>query len=220
MIAAIRALDAPIRAKAGFPRRTEARLSTGTSKGPNTKVDWADLIGRVASAGDREAFKRLFEHFAPRIKGLMLKAGCSSDEAEEIAQNTLIAVWRKAGQFDPATAGAAAWIFTIARNLRIDSFRHESRPQIDPDDPALVPAPAPTPDTTLHERLDGARIRAAMAGLPPEQREVVRLSFFEHDSHAAMAARLGVPLGTIKSRLRLAFQRMRVVLADLEGARP
>src|SRR3954452_15565909 len=123
MIAAIRALDAPFRAKAGFPRRIEARLSTGANKGTNTKVDWADLIGRVASAGDPEAFKRLFEHFAPRIKGLMLKAGCSSDEAEEIAQSALIAVWRKANQFDPASAGAAAWIYTIARNLRIDLFR-------------------------------------------------------------------------------------------------
>jgi RNA polymerase sigma-70 factor (ECF subfamily) len=90
-------------------------------------VEWADLIGRVASRGDREAFKSLFEHFAPRIKGFMLKAGCSADEAEEIAQNTLIAVWRKAGQFDPDSTGAAAWIFTIARNLRIDSLRRTAR---------------------------------------------------------------------------------------------
>ncbi len=127
MIAAIRALDAPIRAKRGFPRRIDARLSTRASKGPKATVDWADLIGRIASTGDREAFKCVFEHFAPRIKGLMLKGGCSSDEAEEIAQNALIAVWRKASQFDPATAGAAAWIFTIARNLRIDLFRRRAR---------------------------------------------------------------------------------------------
>src|SRR6476469_9601644 len=141
MNAAIRALDAPIRAKAGFPRRIEARLSTGTSKGPKTKVDWADLIGRVASTRDREAFKRLFEHFAPRIKGLMLKAGCSSDEAEEIAQSTMIAVWRKAHQFDPATAGAPAWIFTIARNLRIDLFRRRARTERLQTDSELPDAP-------------------------------------------------------------------------------
>ena len=85
MIAAIRARDVPIWAEAGLPRRGEARLSIGASKGPKAKVDWADLIGRVAAHGDRAAFKRLFEHFAPRIKGLMQRAGCSSDEAEEIA---------------------------------------------------------------------------------------------------------------------------------------
>ena len=83
-------------------------------------MEWATLIGRVAE-GDREAFRRLFEHFAPRVKGLMLKTGASSDDAEEIAQETLLAVWRKAAQFDPVSAGAAAWIYTIARNLRIDA---------------------------------------------------------------------------------------------------
>jgi len=183
-------------------------------------ADLAALLEAVARRSDRAAFEKLFQHFAPRVRAYMRRLGCSAEQAEELAQETMVSLWRYAARYDPAKASPSTWIFTIARNLRIDSFRHESRPQIDPDDPALVPAPAPTPDTALHERLDGARIRAAMAGLPPEQREVVRLSFFEHDSHAAMAARLGVPLGTIKSRLRLAFQRMRVVLADLEGARP
>ena len=89
-------------------------------------MEWATLIGRVA-AGDREAYQRLFEHFAPRVKGLMLKTGASSDDAEEIAQETLLAVWRKAAQFDPVSAGAAAWIYTIARNLRIDAVRRVAR---------------------------------------------------------------------------------------------
>ena len=89
-------------------------------------MEWATLIGRVAE-GDREAFRRLFEHFAPRVKGLMLKAGASSDDAEEIAQETLLAVWRKAAQFDPVSAGASAWIYTIARNLRIDQVRRAAR---------------------------------------------------------------------------------------------
>src|SRR6478609_6635754 len=216
MIAAIRALDAPIRAKAGFPRRIEARLSTGTSKGPKTKVDWADLIGRVASAGDREAFKRLFEHFAPRIKGLMLKAGCSSDEAEEIAQNALIAVWRKANQFDPATAGAAAWIYTIARNLRIDLFR--SRARADrvrgvselPD----APDPAETADIVISRVQDTARIAAAVELLPEEQSRVVRMSFIEERPHPEIASLLGIPLGTVKSRIRLAMNRLREILDE------
>ncbi len=90
-------------------------------------MEWADLIGRVAANGDRQAFKLLFEHFAPRVKGFLIKNRMSADAAEEIAQGTLLAVWRKAGQFDPASAGAAAWIFTIARNLRIDAARRNAR---------------------------------------------------------------------------------------------
>ena len=218
MIAAIRALDAPIRAKAGFPRRIEARLSTGTSKGPKTKVDWADLIGRVASAGDREAFKRLFEHFAPRIKGLMLKAGCSSDEAEEIAQNTLIAVWRKAGQFDPATAGAAAWIFTIARNLRIDALRRDKRTRTGDTgdiDPEFHVDEGPSPDSGIAAAETEARVRSALATLPEDQVRVIELSFFEEQAHAQIAEMLGIPLGTVKSRLRLAMNRLRSLLGDL-----
>jgi RNA polymerase sigma factor (sigma-70 family) len=216
MIAAIRALDAPIRAKAGFPRRIEARLSTGTSKGPKTKVDWADLIGRVASAGDRKAFRRLFEHFAPRIKGLMLKAGCSSDEAEEIAQNTLIAVWRKAGQFDPATAGAAAWIFTIARNLRIDSFRSRARADRLRGTSELpeTPDPAEPADAVMSRVQDAARINSAVKQLSMEQSMVVRLSFIEERPHPEIASLLGIPLGTVKSRIRLAMNRLRDILDE------
>jgi len=216
MIAAIRALDAPIRAKAGFSRRIEARLSTGTSKGPNTKVDWADLIGRVASTRDREAFKCLFEHFAPRIKGLMLKAGCSSDEAEEIAQNAMIAVWRKAGQFDPATAGAAAWIFTIARNLRIDLFRSRARADRLRGTAELpeTPDPAEPADAVMSRVQDAARINSAVEQLSMEQSMVVRLSFIEEKPHPEIASLLGIPLGTVKSRIRLAMNRLRDILDE------
>nr|WP_306235666.1 sigma-70 family RNA polymerase sigma factor [Bradyrhizobium sp. Bra64] len=216
MIAAIRALDAPIRAKAGFPWRIEARLSTGASKGPKTKVDWADLIGRVASTGDREAFKRLFEHFAPRIKGLMLKGGCSSDEAEEIAQNAMIAVWRKASQFDPATAGAAAWIFTIARNLRIDLFRSRARADRLRGTSELpdAPDPAESADAVMSRVQDAARINSAVKRLSTEQSMVVRLSFIEERPHPEIASLLGIPLGTVKSRIRLAMNRLRDILDE------
>ena len=103
-----------------------SRLRRFGNERPGVTVEWATLIGRVAE-GDREAFRSLFEHFAPRVKGLMLKAGASSDDAEEIAQETLLAVWRKAAQFDPVSAGASAWIYTIARNLRIDQVRRAAR---------------------------------------------------------------------------------------------
>ena len=216
MIAAIRALNVPIRAEAGRPRGVVARLSTNASKGPKAKVDWADLIGRVASSGDREAFRRLFEHFAPRIKGLMQKAGCSSDEAEEIAQGALIAVWRKAGQFDPATSGAAAWIFTIARNLRIDLFRSRARANRLRGVSELpdAPDPAEPADAVVSRVQDAARITSAIARLSAEQSMVVRLSFIEERPHPEIASLLGIPLGTVKSRIRLAMNRLRDILDE------
>lgn len=216
MIAAIRALGVPIQAEAGLPRRLEARLSFGASRGPKAKVDWADLIGRVASRQDREAFKRLFEHFAPRIKGLMQKAGCSPDEAEEIAQNAMIAVWRKASLFDPATAGAAAWIFTIARNLRIDLFRRRARAGRLEDVSELPDAPDPTEpaDAVISRAQDAARIESAIKQLSAEQIAVVRLSFIEEKAHPEIASQLGIPLGTVKSRIRLAMNRLRDILDE------
>ncbi|MBR0813586.1 sigma-70 family RNA polymerase sigma factor [Bradyrhizobium diazoefficiens] len=179
-------------------------------------MDWADLIGRVAADGDREAFKRLFEHFAPRIKGLMLKAGCSSDEAEEIAQSTLIAVWRKAHQFDPATAGAPAWIFTIARNLRIDLFRRRARTDRLQAGSELPDGPdqAEPADILISRGQDAARIKSAIQQLSVEQSMVVRLSFIEERPHPEIASALGIPLGTVKSRIRLAMNRLRDILDE------
>jgi len=216
MVAVIRAVHVAIWAEAGVPRGVVARLSTGTGKGPKAKVDWADLIGRVAFSGDREAFKRLFEHFAPRIKGLMLKAGCSSDEAEEIAQSALIAVWRKANQFNPATAGAAAWIYTIARNLRIDLFRNRARADRLQGVSALPDAadPAESADIVISRVQDTARIISAVERLPTEQSMVVRLSFIEERPHPEIASLLGIPLGTVKSRIRLAMKRLREILDE------
>ncbi|AMA61031.1 sigma-70 family RNA polymerase sigma factor [Bradyrhizobium sp. CCGE-LA001] len=179
-------------------------------------MDWADLIGRVASGGDREAFKRLFEHFAPRIKGLMLKAGCNAEEAEEIAQSTMIAVWRKAHQFDPATAGAAAWIFTIARNLRIDLFRRRMRADRLETGLELPDAPdqAEPADILISRGQDAARIASAIQQLSAEQSLVVRLSFIEERPHPEIARALGIPLGTVKSRIRLAMNRLRDILDE------
>jgi RNA polymerase sigma-70 factor (ECF subfamily) len=179
-------------------------------------VEWADLIGRVASRADREAFKSLFDHFSPRIKGFMLRAGCSADEAEEIAQNTLIMVWRKAGQFDPDSSGAAAWIFTIARNLRIDSLRRFARAGRFGEDAELANTPDATElaDVVMSRVEDTARVRAAIEQLSEEQSRVIRLSFVEERPHPEIASLLGIPLGTVKSRIRLAMNRLRDLLDE------
>ncbi len=185
-------------------------------KRPKAKVEWADLIGRVASQGDREAFKGLFEHFAPRVKGFMLKAGCSADEAEEIAQETLITVWRKAGQFDPTTTGVAAWIFTIARNLRIDSVRRAARSgrSRQTSEPADAADPADTADVMISRAEDASRVKAAIEQLSAEQSRVIRLSFIEERPHSEIADVLAIPLGTVKSRIRLAMNRLRDLLDE------
>jgi RNA polymerase sigma factor (sigma-70 family) len=158
----------------------------------------------------------LFEHFAPRVKGFLVKTGMNADAAEEIAQNTLLTVWRKAAQFDPASAGAAAWIFTIARNLRIDSARQAARQakaavSADRDE---TPEVAESPETMMTRRDDASRVAAALLRLSEEQSTVVRMSFIEERPHGEIAESLGIPLGTVKSRIRLAMARLRDFLDD------
>jgi RNA polymerase sigma-70 factor (ECF subfamily) len=183
---------------------------------PTDAAHWSRLIAAVA-AQDRAAFAVVFEHFAPRVKTFMLRSGASEACAEEVAQETMLSVWRKAALFDPATSGAAAWIFTIARNLRIDALRREQRGGTrDPDaDIDQGVDDAPPPDARLAALQSETRVRAALAELSEEQMRVVELSFFEDKAHAEIAELLRIPLGTVKSRLRLAMNRLRTLLDDL-----
>lgn len=175
------------------------------------------LMHRLAENADRQAFEILFRHFAPRVKAYMLKLGTAESLADELAQETLLTVWRKAPQFDRSKASPSTWIFTIARNLRIDAFRKLSRPELDPNDPALVPDPEEQQDDRMDRLQRADVIRDAIRALNDDQAAVVRLSFFEDLSHSAIAERLDLPLGTVKSRLRLAFAKIRdVVGEDLE----
>jgi RNA polymerase sigma-70 factor (ECF subfamily) len=178
------------------------------------EVDYNALIRRVATRQDRTAFADLFGHFGPRIKGFMLKSGASEDLAEEVVQESMVTLWTKAALFDPSKAGASTWVFTIARNKRIDLLRRRNRPEPDPLDPMFQPEPEPDGEETLSRQQDRERIRRALKTLPPEQEEIVRLSFFEHLPHSAIAERLDLPLGTVKSRLRLAFRKVRTFVGD------
>jgi RNA polymerase sigma factor (sigma-70 family) len=183
---------------------------------PRAKVEWAQLIGRVAAERDVAAFKTLFEHFAPRIKGFLLKTGTSEDQAEEIVQETMVALWRKAELFDPATTGAVAWIFTIARNLRIDAARRASRtvPVDHEAEQDYLVDPADSPESSLSRADAASEVTAALQRLSQEQSDVIRLSFIEERPHAEIAKRLGIPLGTVKSRIRLAVTRLRTLLDE------
>lgn len=172
-------------------------------------------LKELGQTRDQAVFARLFRFYAPRIKTYLRKLGTDDATAEELAQEAMLAVWRKAEFFDPTKANAGTWIFAIARNLRVDRLRRERRPEIDADDPALVEDPAPIAEETVSAQQSERRVRLALADLPPDQAQVVTLSFYEDRPHAEIAARLGIPLGTVKSRLRLAMKRIRGSLGDI-----
>jgi RNA polymerase sigma-70 factor, ECF subfamily len=182
------------------------------------RMQWGCLIRAIATDQDRAAFATLFEYFAPRIKAFLQRSGASEASAEELAQETMLAVWRKASLFDPDSAGAAAWIFTIARNLRIDAHRRDRRGgAVESSDVELEFQidDAPRPDSRLATAQSEERVRSALSQLSADQIRVIELSFFEEKAHAEIAQILGIPLGTVKSRLRLAMSRLRNLLSEL-----
>ena len=172
----------------------------------------ADLVEAIAAHQDRAAFAALFAHYAPRLKGYLLRLGLGPAQAEDLAQEVMVTVWRKAGQFDRAQASVATWIYRIARNRRIDAFRREQRAVLDADDPGLQPSAEPAPDAGLDATEREEKVRAALAELPSEQVDLVRRAFYEGLSHRQIADVTGLALGTVKSRLRLAFQKLRIRL--------
>jgi RNA polymerase sigma-70 factor, ECF subfamily len=176
----------------------------------------AEWIGAIAAQRDRAAFASLFEFYAPRVKAMLMRSGEAAAAAEDVAQETLLTVWRKAAYFDPARASASAWIFTIARNLRIDRLRGEKRATLYAPFELVEPELPQTPDHALNTAERDERVRAALKELSPEQVRIVQLSFFEGRAHGDIAVLLNLPLGTVKSRVRLAMGRLRNLLGDLQ----
>ena len=181
----------------------------------NAPRTMADLLQRVAANGDVEAFRALFQSYAPRVKSYMMRQGADPRTAEELAQETLLTGWRKAALYSDDKGSATTWIFTIARNLRIDRLRKEVAWQPLPENNDEEPSPEPTPDEELSERERSEKVRSVLAELPADQSEVVTLAYVEGLSHSEIAQRLGLPLGTVKSRMRLAYQKIRDALEDL-----
>ena len=174
------------------------------------------LIRKVAEAQDQVAFSTLFESFAPRIKGYMIRQGANPDLAEELAQEALATVWRKAALYSPDKGSPTTWIYTIARNLRIDRLRRERAWQPLPENHEKQVCDDPTPDEMVSERQRSQRVREALKTLSAEQVQVVTLSFIEGLSHSEIAEQLDIPLGTVKSRMRLAYQKLQPLIADLQ----
>lgn len=180
--------------------------------------DWDRLIQTVAGARDSEAFGRLFDHFAGRIKTYMLRSGSSESAADDLAQEAMLTVWRKAALFDPSRAGAAAWIFTIARNLRIDAARRDRRGGIrnlaEVDSEFDVDS-TPLPDDRLVAAESVQLLRSALTQLSLAEIRVIELSFFQDKAHAEIARVLEIPLGTVKSRVRRAIVRLRALVSGV-----
>jgi RNA polymerase sigma-70 factor, ECF subfamily len=178
-------------------------------------ADLARLIEAVAAERDREAFSALFDYFAPRIKSVLMRSNTSPAAAEELAQDAMLTVWRKAAQFDRTRASASAWIFAISRNLRIDVARREERGKVLDLESSEFLEPPPQPDEELDASEREQRVRAALSHLTDDQIKIVRLSFFEGKAHGDIARELELPLGTVKSRIRLAMNRLRDLLGEL-----
>lgn len=191
----------------GLPHRFPMAIST-----LQTEAQRAALIHAIAGNADRSAFIGLFEFYAPRIKAQAMRFGLNADAAEDVVQDAMLSVWRRAAQFDAARGSASAWVFGIAANARIDRMRRDRRlnavEPIDADSPLLAV------EATDGTGADAARLERCVQDLPEEQRRIVHLSFFADLPHGEIARRLGLPLGTVKSRIRLAIGKLRQALRD------
>jgi RNA polymerase sigma-70 factor (ECF subfamily) len=176
----------------------------------------ADLLEAVARHQDRSAFKQLFAYYAPRVKAYLRRLGADDVLAEELAQEVMLTVWRRAHLFDRRQAAVSTWTYTIARNKRIDAIRRERWPDVDPEDPALVPEAEQSADARVAAEQRSDRLHSAVKALPDQQASLLRMAFFEDKSHSAIAKETDLPLGTVKSRLRLAMTRLKTMLEDVQ----
>lgn len=171
------------------------------------------LVEKIAANRDRAAFEALYRHFAPRLKAYGMRAGADAITAEELAQEAMIMVWRKAASFDRRKATVSTWLFTIVRNKRIDLLRRQNRPDIEAEDwLAMIEPEAAQDDALVTQQHDGI-VRESLKVLPDDQKQVLAMAFFEEKSHSQIAEDLGLPLGTVKSRIRLAMNRLKVRLS-------
>jgi RNA polymerase sigma-70 factor (ECF subfamily) len=175
-----------------------------------------ELLAAVAEKRDQRAFAALFDRFAPKVKAYALRRGADQARADELVQDVMLTLWRKADAFDLSRAQASTWLFTIARNRWIDHIRQEQRPALDPNDPMFVGEPEPAADQRLVDEGAARDLRAAIKTLPEEQASLIHTSYFEDLSQRDIARTTGVPLGTVKSRIRLAMAHLFRELGDPE----
>ncbi len=183
------------------------KANTPTVKKTVPQNTWIEHLKRIQADQDQRAFAELFAHFAPRVKAFLMKSGASPSMAEECTQEVMATLWHKAHLFDPSRASVATWIFTIARNKKIDALRKQRRPE--PENLEWGPEAEPEAADILVLQQESQQLTQAMTALPSQQRELIEKAYFGDLSHSEIAAETGLPLGTIKSRLRLALSKLR-----------
>ncbi len=202
----------PLAGKIAQLRSATPRVALPSSPSEPDRERFADLMEAVAQRQDKTAFAELFAYYAPRVKGFCLRLGAGEALAEELAQEVMVTVWRKAPLFDRRQAAVSTWIFRIARNRRIDAARRAAKPEIDPADDPTAPEPEIAPDEALSAAERDDAVRRALKTLPPDQMSILQQAFYDGLSHREIAEQSGLPLGTVKSRIRLAFARLRAAL--------
>jgi len=170
------------------------------------------LITRVAQNRDRQAFAQLFDHFAPRLKSFMMRKNTSAELAEDLVQEAMIAVWTKAALYEPSKGSVTTWVFTIARNLRIDRIRRDVHMPTTELGDYDEPSEAPEGEELLGRKQEDGLVARALNAIPEEQRQILVLSFVEDMPQSEIASKLAIPLGTVKSRMRLAYGHLRRIL--------
>jgi DNA-directed RNA polymerase specialized sigma24 family protein len=155
----------PVRQNALRAKQSGTAPNRSNLKANEVQTDWAALVMQVRDHQDRAAFAALFRHFAPRVKAFLMKSGAGATLAEECAQDVMATLWQKAYQFDPARASVATWVFTIARNRRIDMLRKSMRAS--PEDLDWGPQSEPDQAEIYEIQQDHERLGKALAQLPP-----------------------------------------------------
>jgi RNA polymerase sigma-70 factor (ECF subfamily) len=198
-------------------RRIGRDMATAQNEAKSNETEaLTSWVLAIAETQDREAFAKLFGLLAPKVKGYCMKRGASAAEAEETVQETMIQVWRRAKQFDPKRAKVTTWVFTIARNKRIDQFRKEQHPEITEDDVIQNMSETVDAHTRIENLESGATLSDRMKELPEDQTQVIHKAFFEDKTHQVIAEELGMPLGTVKSRIRLALSKLKSSMSEFE----
>lgn len=176
-----------------------------------------EILSRIATDRSEAAFRSLFDEIGPKVRGFILRQGADAALADELAQETLLMVWRKAGLYSAEKGTPIAWIFAIARNLRTDHIRRQRVwHELTDEHSQSLPSDDLAADEVVSNRQREMRVRAVLKDLPPDQLEVVTLAFMDGLPHAEIAEKLSLPLGTVKSRIRLAYQKLRTALEDLK----
>lgn len=178
---------------------------------------WAKLVVQIAESSDRRAFQTVYDYYGPRVKSFTMRSGISPDIAEEISQETMMMVWRKADKYNPSLASVSTWIFTIARNKKIDRFRKDSKPLPDANDPTFAGEAEISPEESTWHSINADKVHEALRKLPEDQRQVLSMAFLEDNPHQKISDKLNLPLGTVKSRIRLGMAKLRTLLAEQRG---